>query len=421
MGRVLTTAPARSTRRERCRSRSIWKAVARKSPKPIPEVPEAAGTSKEWASVEEPTVLKDAAPPTSRRLQWWGRGVACLVLAASCGATYWMGYVSQHGEAIQTDGLVIADQDLSFGTVWEQDAFRHTLSLKNTSPNNVEIVKFAASCNCARVEPQSLVIPAGQTRKVQVKLDLTQEKWCGQGVEAPVREFTVHLSPLLRDRRVFQTQWTLRGRVRRVFQLPPRATMIAPEPFVRGEPFASHCIVIPARVPLKSVVAECNPADASVSVARLDSKEENWNVVVTPSEQLPVGPFTFEVVLRAMGKAGKQLPASRLRVKGQVEDEVRAIPRELLLGALPVGTSAEAVVSLRSRKGQGFEIEGIETVAGTSVRPRSDRLSRNTFALVQQIAKQGNQTARVRLTVRTAKGKRIVLALPIVYYGLGGG
>jgi len=63
--------------------------------------------------------------------------------------------------------LVVEEQYLSFGEVWEDPAFVWTLPIRNATHEDIEVINFITDCTCGKIEPRSLKIPAQGTREVR--------------------------------------------------------------------------------------------------------------------------------------------------------------------------------------------------------------------------------------------------------------
>src|SRR5712691_6122205 len=117
--------------------------------------------------------------PPSKRSLWLSRAVLTLSIVAffvlGIGA-YQYTIRSSTAKAIakpaEQSPLKVAAERLNFGITWEQPEFKWTVPIRNNSDREIEIENFVKSCNCASIEPRSLVIPAGETRDVQLTFDL---------------------------------------------------------------------------------------------------------------------------------------------------------------------------------------------------------------------------------------------------------
>ena len=65
----------------------------------------------------------------------------------------------------EVSALEPSPEHLNFGEVWEDTQFKMVLPITNHRNQDIEIKRFHKSCNCSQIEPPSLTIPAGQTRR----------------------------------------------------------------------------------------------------------------------------------------------------------------------------------------------------------------------------------------------------------------
>ena len=122
------------------------------------------------------------------RLVWIGRGLTVALLGLACAGSFWIGKVIR--EKPQGPALVVADAALNFGEAWEDAAFTWELPLENQGSTDVQVLELIPSCGCLVIEPRSLEVPAGQTRTVQLKLDLRPNL---QDSAANPRDFSVRI------------------------------------------------------------------------------------------------------------------------------------------------------------------------------------------------------------------------------------
>jgi hypothetical protein len=81
---------------------------------------------------------------------------------------------------------------LELGTVWESDSLEVRLPLTNQGDGAVKIADFVNSCSCTQITPRQLVLEPGETREIQVRLDLRSSK----RPKPPVTErFEIMLQP----------------------------------------------------------------------------------------------------------------------------------------------------------------------------------------------------------------------------------
>ncbi len=348
-----------------------------------------------------------------------GRIVVAAGMVGLFAVVFWLAMKSR-GIVSEPAAFLIDEKHLWFGEVWEDPAFIWTIPITNPQSQDIEIKRFDKSCACVQIEPKSLMIPAGQTREVRLSLNLVAESTNETGL--PIRDFGVGIAAETLSGKSSSRfiQWTIRGRVKKALMLS-EPLVLFPHPQVHGEPFGSQKIVATPQIPILRLEARCQPDVASVRIAKIGSEnDERWEVNVSPlSEKLPVGPFSFDVLLDPISQTEGRLPAVHLPVKGRVVDDIQADLSDVLLGERSIGEKGEGVVTLRSSKGQHFHIERIELPSGTSAQEIKPQLpTRRTFQIVKLISKQGDDRALVRFIVKTASGETIVVPVGVASYGV---
>jgi hypothetical protein len=130
-------------------------------------------------------------------------------------------------------------------------------------------------------------------------------------------------------------------------------------------------------------------------------------------------------MVRVQDEHGFHLPVFVYIVFRIVEDVV-CTPSTVLLGVLPVGEPAEAVLRLFSRTGSRFRI-----VSASSEAPDDLKVDVGVYAeeptvearirVTQQVSRGGSQSSRIRILVRAENDQEDVeLVVPVLYHGLTG-
>lgn len=354
--------------------------------------------------------------------------ISILVLAGL--TAYWVAARPKTVGAAQ-EALHIDPAYLDVGEVWENPRFTWTLLLRNRLDREVAIAKWAAPCRVVAVEPSSLTIPAQGTAEVCLTLDLTCQPshgGCGShstpeesgfsdrySADGLAREFVLTVVPRLADG-PSPEGWVVRGWVCSAFSLAPRQ-MHFDQRLVRGRPFESATVRLTPHIPLKTVVASCDPALAVVEVT---GPPDRCLLKITPKESLPAGPFQFAVTVQAITTQGEQLPGIPLQVEGMVMDDLQVVPASVFFGARPVGENVSETVVLQSIGSKPLELKGIEPTSGDiTVEPLTASAAvGKAFRVTQTVSAAGNQKGFVRFTVQRQNGETLVIPVVLTYFGL---
>src|SRR5579871_3793323 len=143
------------------------------------------------------------------------------VLAALIGLfvlVFWLAMKSRQLLASEPPSLVVDDGYLWFGEVWEDPEFVWKLPIRNTTDREIHIPGFDASCSCLKIEPSSVLIPAGATEEVRLILNLVKAQRQGN---PDGRDFTVAIHPKISRRAASQRAWVVHGIVKTPFSIHP--------------------------------------------------------------------------------------------------------------------------------------------------------------------------------------------------------
>ena len=138
-------------------------------------------------------------------------------------------------------GLSIPSHALTFDTAIAQSHFEWTLPISNKGDETVRVLEFETSCGCTKVEPTSCELQPGETRSVNVTLDLTFVK-IEQGSLAEV-PFDVTIVPRIQvnQQEVRGVGWRLEGRVRPLIVTTPRVMTFGGSDAVIGSGTRDGC------------------------------------------------------------------------------------------------------------------------------------------------------------------------------------
>lgn len=349
-------------------------------------------------------------------LTWIGRGLALSMLIVTAGAAYWIGVRMRPGDTRGQD-LVVAEQYLDLGQVWEDSTFPWTLPVENRTDHDIEIQKVTASCNCLLVDVQPVVIPAGQTVPVQLILDLT--KRVPEPAGSKGYNYEVRVAPQFKGSVLGQREWILRGRVEKALAVDP-AIVDFDDPLIRGRPFPKRTVSVTCGPRAKELIAECAPRFGAVKLTALQDKPGRFELTVSPAKDLPAGSFQFVVTLRGQTQEGKRFSVA-VAVTGRVREEFYFLPERVVFGARPLGETAEEIVTLQSPHGTKIKILGFEGLSDSiTIGSAPGNGSRTlVFRVSQKIMRLGDQTTRVRCRIqKEGAGQPEDAVLLIDYHGI---
>ncbi len=312
---------------------------------------------------------------------------------------------------------MVAPADLDLGDLWEERDYQRELPIHNRTGADIHIADFSVSCGCIAVEPRSLNVPAGQTAKVHLTLDLSKRTPWSLGVAE--RPLNLQVFPVLGPQGPSADAWVLVGKIHSRVTLDAQTLEFGDAP-VQGQTPVVRKVAATAHVPIRELAVEARPPLADIQMSRDSADPSKYVLAVSPKPTLPPGRFQFELIVDAVGPEGERLPGAQMTVRGDMQPEVRALPSRLLLGSRPVGETAEAVVVLQIPAGSGWTVDHLETessqvevkvVAAPAVRDGS------AFQVRQVIAREGDHSSTVRFFIRKPGQDPTVLSMEVAYHG----
>jgi len=315
--------------------------------------------------------------------------------------------------------LIIPESMLNLGEVWEQADLALTLPITNTSVNEVNIDRFTASCGCVSVVPSQLTLGPGETRDLQVRLDLTVI--ARKSPFAWVREFKATFVPYVGSRhgqpKALQG-WEIVARVRSPNRAEPPVAALGRHSELATE-LPAVTLKILSHDPSARLEAKSNSSHLRTQLEPAGSIPGIYNLHLKLENKLPVGPIGLKVELTTILANGTVLPSRQIDVTGEILSDVQASPSALLLGSLRMGTSKEETIALQSITGSEFQIIDFVTEGkGLSVtESRSAESKEHNFVLTQLADQTGLTANRVVFRVRQSTNKLVHLPILITYRG----
>lgn len=331
---------------------------------------------------------------------------------------YWMFHVRQVAKAMV---LSVPAESLDFGTVWMQDDFEWTIPVTNRSDRQVEILGFDSSCHCTSILPKKCSLAPGETLDLRLAINLApSDKEASQ----LIRDFDVLITPHLGDELSPLHTWVVQGRIRSPVELS-RASLRFENFVASRDDFTSKTVKIKAGRQVEKIEVRCEEKDGVATIRQVDTAKREYELSVTPSESLPIGPFGFAVAIKAFGKDGQPLPIVNFPVLGRLLANVRAIPPSLDFGSLECGIVKRDSIILSSRSGQPFRVlkVDVEEESGTALAehaafPREVTTGSTVFQITQTALKADDRKATITFHVQEDKSKRVI-TIPVIvsYYG----
>ena len=316
------------------------------------------------------------------------------------------------------DGLVVAAADLDLGEVWDAAEIVRDIPIRNRSGSEKKAPQLGSSCHCTTVECAETTIPPGGAATFRVRIDPTRVN--PDEAHLTPRPFAVRITPVADSCPPSRSGWVVRA------TLKSRVTLGAlnvhfGERIVQGQTPSTRTVAAVAHVPHQRLEVKVEPPETATATLTPDPEHPDRAALrITPASDLRTGPFRAAVLVNVVDPSGEVLPGARLPIAGDVQPEARLLPARVLLGAHPVGTTAEAVVVLQAPPDAAWAVDHIETDSpDVVVEPAAAEgvPAGRTFRVKQRAAKEGDQTDAVRFTLRKAGGPPRVLAMEVSIHG----
>lgn len=303
--------------------------------------------------------------------------------------------------------------DLDLGEVWEDPEYVRDLTICNRGSQSVQVNGMRGGCECTAVNPQAFTLAPGASQQVRVKIDLTHRTPHQFGVDR--RELALTIHPTFADRGIAAEGWAIRGVIKSRVSVDGRELAFG-DTCGQGES-VTRTMKATAHVPLAALEATAPSDKATVSVVPAPKRPGGYDIPVTPNPDLPLGPVRFDVALTATMSDGAKHRCVAFGVYGEMRSPVRIISDPVLLGEHPVGSTPEAVVSVRF-PAASWSVDRIETEhPDTRVIPTDKLDGRPAYRISQPISKPGDGTCQVRFVCRKPNGQLETMPATLQWYG----
>lgn len=366
-----------------------------------------------------------------RRLTVYSLGFACV---AVLGATQSDFFAPAHPELEQDQpkkksgparpadfGLFVAPAHLDFGEAFEDRQFAWTVAIENRGPDEIHIKRFDTACSCVEVVPSRLSIPPGENVRIALNLDLSPS--LREQPTPAMRSFKTSFQAVVRSPSGEETRleaWELAGKVRKVLDLS-RLVVDFGRHSDRRQPLPAQRIIVKALVPVRSLAARCNAPDFELTVAQDQNDASKHELTLVPKKRLPVSRYQFRIQLEAELPSGQKARSTEIQVQGEVASDVQSSPPTVSLGARPVGTAVDQVVTLYSLTDCPFSVIGYHSKSkGLTIESVSldSNAAQPRFRLSQRIEELGGQRGSVMFLVVPEDGVTNEIRVEVHYHGV---
>lgn len=330
--------------------------------------------------------------------------------------------------------LAVDAESLDLGDLWADPDFEHTFSVRNSTNATIKIDRFETSCTCLGVEPSTATLAGGAAREFRVHINLlsafrpsaNQNDGGLRGGSPTARSFSATIMPRIQHLpeapEVAQPgPWFVKARVSRAIEFEPRSLFLGE--LVCRSAQQSHEVVVVAHVPIRDVLVQCDPKMATVK-RRLDPSatatgHARYLVSIQPKNGIDPGELRFTVDASPLGHDGVRLGRARLDVRAHVRAQIEALPRTVVFGPQPIGTTVTETVRLRSLLNADFAVVRIDAEPSESIEiVPCERADAHSYEIRARIRTLGSSLAHVTFhAVLSPSGERIAVPLVLSCFG----
>jgi hypothetical protein len=366
----------------------------------------------------------DVYPSVSAGESRWKRWTIFLLIASIASvAAYHLGSVSalqlrkqgRQAPLPTINGLYIEPQSLDLGEVWETPRNRFRLTIRNIGRVARTVTRFQTTCGCLKLEPPGTTIAPGEAAEFSAQLDLMHRLPYQLGVARWAK--SVRLDPVFEGDFAPTHGWELNCVVLSRVSLANASLSFGDRCTHKG-PLITRKVRARVHVPLKSLEASAHPSSADVRVEAIADVPGDFHIFVSPHASLAIGPFQFEVEVRAVTMDDAVHPCMTIEASGQMQPSLRVIPRMVFLGECEVASQAEADVTLRL-PAKDWKIDHIEADTDETrvTRSKAELEEGVRLHITQRIGRIGDHVAALRIVVCKPDKQLEIVPVKVHYHG----
>jgi hypothetical protein len=298
---------------------------------------------------------------------------------------------------------------LELGTVWESDSLEVRLPLTNQGDGAVKIADFVNSCSCTQITPRQLVLEPGETREIQVRLDLRSSK----RPRPPATErFEIMFQPRDESGRTL-ADLKLSGHVKPPFWL----ATVSLDFGERSDRETFTALNVEGQLAEDIERIEWTSGENRLQATIQAGKAGAFTLTVSPPMPTEYGSKTADLIATPIGSDGQKLPSLPVPVRWNRVPDIQADPPQVLFGNHPVGESLEDAVTLASRSGTSFTVERVEHALPGLTVDRDGESKTPRYVVKQKIEKIGQQSGTIRFHIRYGDGSTTVREVAVTSFG----
>ncbi len=354
-------------------------------------------------------------PPQGSRLSFRTLLVAALFLMVIAIGGYFFSNKTSTPQR-QRPVLEVTPESLDFGKVDSTTDFPWKLRVTNVSSRTVQVSDIRASCGCTKVTPSNFDMEPGETRDVELRMNLLLTRKIGaKGLVSPIE---VKISPIIFGARIQQAPWTLEGRVLTPCLLDTNKLVFAgADALVEGAPASSKRVLATLAYDDLKITPRPSHSGDAVEVSSLGDKRVA--ITIRPAADRPQGWFSSPIDLVLTGANDKARGVLQLDVQGEVVPSFTYYPRVLDLGPLALGAKSQLRLVVDTKHGKLLDASPLKGEIEMTI---EETKSHHTTVIINCRATEvGLQESTMHLIFQAHDGGVSTAEVPIWYTGRAAG
>lgn len=212
-------------------------------------------------------------------------------------------------------GLEIAAADLNWGDLWENPSVTRTIDIRNANDQPIEILDFRSTCACLDVEPRRLVLEPKEMKSIKITMNMK-----AVGTSSDQRNwfyFETWFNPYVKDRGFPSMPWKIRARVHVPFLLSGGDVFDLGH--MTDETLKNQTWPLHTHPEVHELATTSSTSGVGVRVTN-----DLQQLIITPTEQLPLGRFEADLIIKA--RAGRESNWLEKNTRSLANDWVRSKP-----------------------------------------------------------------------------------------------
>ena len=331
-----------------------------------------------------------------------------LVLAAAGYLCAFAGKTPERAETTRNELLHVSPESLDFGRVASSREFRWNLPITNVSTQVVRVVDFETSCGCTKIAPRSFELQPGETTHLELAIDLS-------GASTGTSSFSAQLGPILEHADKPHVAWKVIGEVITPCTLDTHVLFFSGSAaLVQGEESPVLSILATLADSRLSLEAVTNNGMDAIDIQPGDSNGVAI-VRITPSSRRPVGWFESPLTLHVLDVDRAVLGVLDVVVKGEVLAPLDISPKQLAIGAIPIGTKINREFTVSHKSGSLVDVRSDSDDVEIRIEKRNAATSIVFVSLNAE--RSGEQSKRIELIYLTDNGEPQMATTYVRYWG----